>query len=90
MANIEWTHEPETFSSSIGEVQKGDVSGIWRAWVFVGGKRYMIAGDYESAPVAIGVVERTYAREVGKIAEAGIGKPVVGMPTYKPVKETLL
>lgn len=61
-----WTRI-ESFVSKMGEVYHlGNEE--WRCKVIVGGRLVAVNGTFDSAAVAMGVVERTYKREMGKNA----------------------
>ena len=47
-----------------GEVRLDLIEMLWEGWVFLGGKKYKIGGKYDSGPVAQGVVERGWEREM--------------------------
>lgn len=59
-----WTKK-ELYSSSMGVVEKG-LDGDWIAHVWVGAKLGRVKEEFDSAEVAMGVVERVWKREEEK------------------------
>lgn len=57
----EWKHI-ESYHSPMGMVERG-LDGGWIGKVMVGDKLYRVKETFESAPVAMKAVERTYDRE---------------------------
>lgn len=78
MHNLTWTREPVTYHSMIGTVWRDDATLDWLASVQVGDKVYRLDARYDSVPVAMAAVERTWEREKAKIKAVEVRLPKLG------------
>lgn len=76
----EWTREPVTYHSMIGTVWQDEATMDWLASVQVGERVSRLNARYDSAPVAMMAVERTWQREYEKLSRPAPSIPHLQHP----------